>query len=231
MKLTPLNKKEESPDVVSFIFNKPDADFSWLAGQFLHYTLPHAQADDRKTERYFTIASAPHEGNIMITTRFAGQDKSSSFKKALFAMKIGDTIEAAGPDGDFILSDPNKTYIFIAGGIGITPYHSILLDMDHKNLPMNVTLLYASKNKDNVVYKDELEALAAKHPTFKIHYFFNTEQIDEAAIKNIVPDLARPIFYVSGPEPMVEMFEKMLPQMGIPEDSIKKDYFPGYDWP
>ena len=149
-------------------------------------------------------------------------------------MKLGDIIEVDGPDGDFIVSDssaPGETYLFIAGGIGITPFHSILLDLDHKNLPMNVTLLYANKDKNNVVYKDELEALAAKHANFKIHYFFYPERIDEAVIKKIVPDLTKPIFYVSGPEPMTEHFEKMLPQMGIPEANIKKDYFPGYNWP
>lgn len=230
MKLTLISRKEETRDVASFIF-RPDADLSWEAGQFLHYTLPHPDADDRKTERYFTIGSASHEGHVMITTRFAGDDKSSTFKKALFKMNIGDSIDADGLEGDFIFLEPEKTHVFIAGGIGITPFRAILNDIDHKSLPLNVTLLYANKEKDNVVFKDELEALAARHANFKIHYFFDPERIDEAAIKKIVPDLAKPLFYVSGPEIMVEAFEKSLPPMGIPEENTKRDYFPGYNWP
>lgn len=230
MRLTLLAKKEETSDVTSFIF-QPDQDLSWQAGQFLYYTLPHPDADDRKTQRYFTISSAPHEGHIMLTTRFAGEDKASTFKKAFFNMKMGDVIEADGLVGDFTLVDPERNHIFIAGGIGITPYRAILLDLDYKNLPINATLLYANKDKNNIVFRNELEVLAVKHPTFKIHYFFNPERIDEAAIKKIVPDLIKPIFYISGPEIMVEAFEKMLPKMGIPEANIKKDYFPGYSWP
>lgn len=229
MKLTLINKKQETADVTSLVF-KPDEELVWQAGQFLHYTLPHPDADERSTERYFTISSAPHEKNVVITTRFAGTDKSSSLKKALFNMKIGEAIEADGLEGDFTLSNPQETHIFIAGGIGITPYHSILTDLDYRRLPVNVTLLYANKDKNNVVFRSELEALALKHPTFKIHYFYNPERIDEDAIKRIVPDLTKPNFYVSGPEIMVEAFEKMLPAMGIPESHIKKDFFPGYNW-
>jgi ferredoxin-NADP reductase len=164
-------------------------------------------------------------------------------------MNVSDSIEADGLEGDFTFVDPEKNHVFISGGIGITPYHAILMDLDHRGLPINVTLLYANKEKDNVVFMNELEALTVKHPNFKVHYFFDPvrgregsqrasasngidpERIDEAAIKRIVPDLTKPLFYVSGPEIMVEAFEKSLPQMGIPEENTKRDYFPGYNWP
>jgi ferredoxin-NADP reductase len=228
MKLILDHTKQETADTVSFYFTS-DQPLAWRAGQFMHYTLAHPNPDSRKTERYFTIASAPHEGKVMITTRFAGE-KGSSFKKALQAMKPGDAIEADGPNGEFVLDDVSPLVILLAGGIGVTPYRSILLDREHRGLPMDVTLLYANRTED-VVFKQELEALMAKHPDFKIRYFIGDSRIDEQALKSAIPDLQKPLFFVSGPEPMVQAFVKMFSGMGIPEDHQKRDFFPGYDWP
>ncbi|MFZ2804064.1 MAG: FAD-dependent oxidoreductase [Patescibacteria group bacterium] len=228
MKLILDHTTQEAPDVTSFYF-KSETPITWRAGQFLVYTLPHPNEDDRKDQRYFTIASPPDTKMPMITTRFT-DPKGSTFKSALHALSQGDTIEAKGPDGEFVLDDPAQPSIFIAGGIGVTPYHSILLDLDHRGLPINVTLLYANRTED-AVYRKELEALSAKHPEFKIHYFIGDQRIDEQAIRKIVPDLTVPLFYISGPEPMVQAFEKMLMGMGIPDAHIKRDYFPGYNWP
>ena len=222
------HKQQEGPDTTSFFF-KSDPPLSWTAGQFLHYTLPHQNPDSRKTERYFTISAAPEEGQVRVTTRFAGE-KGSSFKKALQALPIGGSIEAEGPEGDFIVEDATKDFVFIAGGIGITPFRSILIDLDHRELPMHVTLLYANRTED-AVYRTELEALAAKHPDLKIVYFIGDTRIDELAIKTAAPELQKPIYFISGPEPMVQAFEKMLTQMVIPDGQIKRDFFPGYDWP
>ncbi len=225
MKIKIIEKKEETSGVTTFVF-VPEPGFSWQAGQLLHYTLPHENPDDRGIERYFTNSAAPFEKNIHITTRYAGEN-SSSFKKALFSMNIGDSIEVDGLEGDFVLDDPNKEYVFIAGGIGITPFRSILADLDHQNKDVNITLLYGNRD-DNFVFKDELEAFKSKHPGLKIFYFGGDNHIDEEAIRQRVPDLTKPIFYVSGPEPMVESFEKMLLNMGIPDEHLKRDFFPGY---
>src|SRR5580698_9008846 len=119
MKLKLAAKKTESAGVVSFIF-KPEEPLMWKAGQFLHYVLNHAPTDDRGSDRWFTIASAPYERHVMLTTRLASK-KSSTFKNTLKALKIGDDIEVSDMDGDFIVSDPKKHCVFIAGGIGITP--------------------------------------------------------------------------------------------------------------
>src|SRR5580693_3854478 len=102
MKLKLTAKKTESPGVVSFIF-KPDGPLTWKAGQFLHYVLNHAPTDDRGSDRWFTIASAPHERHVMLTTRFAPK-QSSTFKKALKALKVGESIEVSDLDGDFLVS-------------------------------------------------------------------------------------------------------------------------------
>src|SRR3989344_3471118 len=135
MILTFFEKKQETKDVMSFKF-KTDEPLSWQPGQYLFYTLPNDGPDNRGVTRYFTISSAPFEKIVIITTRIslpAGRQvmPSSTFKKSLLNLKIGEKIEASGPDGDFTVENHKKNYIFIAGGIGITPFRSILLDLNH----------------------------------------------------------------------------------------------------
>lgn len=226
MKLTLAAIKPESPDVKSFVF-KPAKPLAWKAGQYLHYLLHHEPTDDRGSDRWFTIASAPFERQVMITTRLA-RTKGSSFKKTLKALKLGDSIEISDDvDGDFIVEDRNKDYVFIAGGIGITPFHSIIKEMQHKRIPLRVTLIYANRDA-HVVYRKELESAAKHNPHFSIHYVFAPGRIDQTTIKKLVPNLKKPLFYISGPEPMVESAGKMLRKIGIPKNHIKQDWFPGY---
>jgi ferredoxin-NADP reductase len=225
MRLTLTARKPESPDVESFIF-KPSGPLAWKAGQFLHYVLHHEPTDDRGSDRWFSVASAPFERKVMLTSRFTGK-KGSTFKKALRALKIGDSIEVSDVDGDFIVGDKAKDYVFIAGGIGITPFRSILKEADHAGTRLRVRLLYANRDK-HVIYRDELEAMAKRNPDLIIHYLFSPERIDKDTIRRRVPDLKKPLFYVSGPEPMVESIGKMLRKMGIRKDHIKQDWFPGY---
>lgn len=225
MKLTLIRKKEEASNVESFIFNSAEP-VEWKAGQFLHCILEHEPMDNRGEERWFTIASAPFEKELMITTRIA-KEKGSSFKAALNALQIGETIEMPEIDGDFIVEDPTQTYVFIAGGIGITPFHSILKEADHAGVKLNATLLYGNRD-DGIAYKEELEGFARSNPNLVIHHVIAPQMIDENLIKKIVPDLQKPIFYVSGPEPMVESLGDVLKAMGVPMDHLKQDYFPGY---
>jgi ferredoxin-NADP reductase len=228
MKLRLTSKKEEVANVITFAFT-PDKEFTWEAGQYMHYVLPHENADDRGDERWFTISSAPFEKEIHITTRNSG-DKGSSFKKNLFSLDIGAEVESDGPEGDFTVTDPSKPFVFIAGGIGITPFRSILLDLDKKEVSITGTLLYANRDT-NIVFKDELDNLASKHPGFTIKYIINPDQVDGLYIRKEIPDLQTPIFYISGPKPMVLALEQTLKEMDIAEDHIKLDDFPGYEWP
>lgn len=232
MLLTLISKQEEAPYTYSFVF-KSEPETSWKAGQYLTYKISDPKPDERADKRFFTIAAAPFEKNFRLTTKFVPGD-GSTFKKDLQNLKVGDKIESAGnPSGDFIVEDPSREYVFIAGGIGITPFRSILVQLDHDSEPLNVTLLYANKTPE-VVFKKELEALSAKHPSFQIHYAIDPQRIDEGFIKEKVPkfaDPSGPIFYVSGPEPMVEAVEQMLYKMGVDEKQVQRDYFPGYDWP
>lgn len=225
MKLNLVSRKSEVPGVESFIF-QPLEPIVWKAGQFLHYVLHHEPTDERGSDRWFTIAAAPSEKMIMITTRFAS-DKGSSFKKTLAGFKIGDQIEVSDLDGDFIVEDPAKEYVFIAGGIGITPFRAILKDLDQQGKQAGITMLYANRDQ-NIVYKDELEAFAKNNPKLRIQYVISPVRIDVIKIKEVVPDMQKPIFYISGPEPMVESLGNALKDAGIPADHLKQDWFPGY---
>jgi ferredoxin-NADP reductase len=227
MKFTLSATKQEANDTFSLIF-APGQPLQWKAGQLLRYVLNHPNPDDRGVERFFSIASAPHEMHIMLTTRFAS--KSSSFKKALKNLRPGDAIEAHDLEGDFVVDDSRKTFVFIAGGIGITPFRAILLDLDYNKKPLNVQLLYANRDND-FPYRKELDALRGRHPEFRIDYVVSPNRIDEKSIPQLVPDIQNPILYVSGPEPMVESMDETLKKIGVPEERIKNDFFPGYEWP
>jgi ferredoxin-NADP reductase len=225
VKLKLVEKKQETPDVTTFIFD-PQEPISWKAGQYLHYVLHHEPTDDRGSDRWFTNSAAPFENHVAITTRYA-EGKSSTFKKKLFSLEIGKSIEISNVSGDFTIEDADKQYVFIAGGIGITPFRSIVKQLEYEKKPVNAVLIYSNRDQ-NVIYKNEFEEIAKSNPNFKINYVFSPEHIDENKIQEIVPNLSVPIYYVSGPEPMVDAMIEMLKKMGIPETQIKGDWLPGY---
>lgn len=220
-------KFKETPDATTFVFAS-DEPLTWEAGQYGIYRLEHPNVDDRKNRRFFTIASPPFQGSPQITTRIS--EKSSSFKKALNALEVGDQAELVKVGGDFVMSDTAAQHVMIAGGIGITPYHSIIRQLDHDGQAINITLLYANRTKE-FVFKPVLDEIATRNPNFNIQYLVEPQRIDEAVITSAAKDLSNPIYWISGPEPMVEAFEEMITQMGIEKDRIKTDFFPGYQWP
>ncbi len=218
----------ETEDAISFRFKSAQLK-SWRPGQYLHWTLPHADPDGRGVARDFTIASAPCEGRVQLTTRFAGR-KGSSFKRALLRMAIGGAIAAEGPRGDFVARSTARRLVFIAGGVGVTPYRAMLLALDRAGDPLNVDLLYADR-RGRFPFLAELRKLADKRPAFRLHLYSGTNRLDARAIAAAVGAGGSPVYYVSGPEPMVGAFEDKLKRMGVPRSRIKADYFPGYSWP
>lgn len=224
MKLTLIERKKLFEDVETFIF-EPEQPIGWEPGQYMHYVFPHQGQDDRGEERWFTIAAPPYEKHIVITTRFT-EKEGSSFKRALRMMKKGETIEADGPKGKFIITEPDKKQVLVAGGIGITPYRAMLLQMDHEGQDIHADLLYANRD-ENFVFGDELGLLETKHPNFHIHKFVGERHIEEDDLKAYADDEGS-VLYLSGPEPMVENFEETLKNMGVPDERLKTDFFPGY---
>jgi ferredoxin-NADP reductase len=229
MKLIFKGREEKQGRVTRFVLT-PQEPLNWQPGQYLYYTLPHDHPDDRGDRRWFTISSSPFENEVWITTRIT-PETGSSFKKALMELKPGQTIEAEAPEGDFTVDDPAKDYVFVAGGIGVTPFRSIINQLHHDGQKINVELLYANRDEDHIAFKDELAEISQTHPEFKITHFLGDNKIDETALRQHAANLEDPIYYVSGPEPMVEAFEALLKNMGIDEAHTKFDYFPGYEAP
>lgn len=225
MKLELLEKIKETKDSFSFIF-KPEKEISWKPGQCIFYKIPHENPDERGTTRHFSISTAPFEKNIMLTSKFDFK-KGSSFKRALFALKEGETVEAFGLRGDFVTKNFKKKLVFIAGGIGVTPCRSILLDLEYKRKNPEVILLYGNKDRD-IIFKDTLDKLANDHEWLNIYYIIEPQLIDSNIIRENVKDLYNCFYYISGPLIMVQIMKEILLKMNIESKNIIEDYFPGY---
>ncbi len=224
-------------DTYDFVFI-PDRPLTFTAGQYLEWTLPHEKPDQRGNRRYFTIASSPTESEIHMGVKFYPQ--ASSFKQSLSNLPIGDTIAAGQCAGDFTLpKDKNKKLVFIAGGIGVTPFRSMVKYLLDTREQRSIVFLYSNKTEAEIAYKNFFDA-ASLMPTMKMVYTL-TEQdailpswqgergmIDEYMIVRSVPDYRERIFYLSGPHAMVTAFDKILKNMGVPRNHIKIDFFPGF---
>jgi ferredoxin-NADP reductase len=225
LKLELLEKINETEDVISFIF-KPLESLEWKAGQFVYYKIPHENPDNRGIIRHFTIASAPHEKYIRLTTRFFSEG-GSSFKKALNSLEIGSHVDTFEIEGSFTVDDHKTKYVFIAGGIGITPFRSILLDLSNKGKIEDIILFYGSRD-ENIVFENDFNEIALKNPAFKIHNVISPDRIDIDILREKVPDLFERKCYISGPMVMIKSVEECLVELGISPDMIKTDYFSGY---
>lgn len=226
MKLRLIRVDNKVSDVKEFVF-EPTEPFTWTAGQYMHYVLPHPDEDDRGIERWFTNSAAPSENEVRITTR-VNADPSSSFKQALQKLQPGDAIEADGPEGDFVLQDPSRNYIFVAGGIGITPIRSILVEARSQGLKLNATILYANRNQD-IPFRDDLERLQADDPGLTVRYIIDPEHLDEATLSEAINTSDNPLIYISGPEPMVKSLAETVKSLDVDEANIQLDDFPGYE--
>jgi ferredoxin-NADP reductase len=218
-----FESKEEIQDGVFTFHFSAGPKVQWQPGQYMHYFLKHPDADDRGEDRYFTISSAPYEGKIMLTTRWSG-DKASSFKKAMFALKAGDELEAEEPSGKFVWREGDLKRVLVSGGIGITPFRSMLAQLDHDDQEIDADLLYANRD-EHFVFDDELRGISARHPGLRIKKFTGKE----ITIDDLTPfSSSKTLYYLSGPEPMVNSFKEQLLSAGISEENVLKDSFPGY---
>jgi ferredoxin-NADP reductase len=234
MQLTLTLRHPEGEGCESFQF-QPERPLAFEAGQYLRYTLDHPEPDNRGVHRFFTIASAPSEGFVLLTTRLS--TPGSSFKRALSRLDVGAVVEASGPYGRFTYADRAAPSVFVAGGIGITPIRSIFMDLMSRPADADITLLYANTTPE-IPFRHLLDDLASKQPRLTIVYTVSQPdsewrgpvgRIDEAFIREHVPLASMPAFYVSGPKAMVQAIEGALHTVGVADDKITQDYFPGYD--
>ena len=142
-------------------------------------------------------------------------------------MKISDEIEFRRADGDMYIEKVNRTYVFTAGGIGITPFWSILKQLNFDKKKLKIILLYANKNK-NFLFKEKLEEFAKNNKQLKIYYFVTPSKIDKKTYLNLKLNLKQTFFFTSGPENMIYQIEDILKSIGAPRVNMREDYFTGY---
>ena len=223
-----LRKKEEvGAGIYHFTFST-DKKLRFIPGQYLEWTLGHNASDGRGNRRYFTIASSPTEDTIQLGVKF--YEPSSSFKKKLLAMRSGGTIVAGQLAGDFILpKDPTRKLAFIAGGIGITPFRSMIKDLIDRHEKRDTILFYSNRNAAEIAYRDIFDE--AKR-TLGIRTIYSLtaggNRLTAETIKKEIPDYRKRIFYISGTHAMTSAFQKTLRDMGVRRAQIKTDFFPGF---
>lgn len=221
--LTLASKENLVDNVWEFRF-EADTPISWTPGQFIRVELPHDNPDSEGTKRWFTISSTPHDGYIQITTRVT----DTTFKQALAALPIGSTINLVEqPDGDFVWQESEKPLVFIAGGIGITPFYSMLKARGHSGQPVSATLIYNGRT-DELPFKVEFEEASRRHPEFKVHYVIG-EQLTTEKLTELVPNISSSQVYISGAESMVEALGRQLEENGLANDNLHQDFFPHYN--
>ncbi len=224
-------------DLWDFVFT-PSRRLSYAPGQYMEWTLGHADPDSRGNRRYFTLASSPTENNLRVGIKFPSN--ASTFKQSMLAMDQNSSIVAAQLAGDFTLpSDRSQKIVMIAGGIGITPFRSMikyLVDMHERR---DVVLFYANRAIEDIVYRDVFDAARQKLGIKTIYTLTDKTRapkywngalghITPEMIRKEAPDYANCLFYLSGPNSMVTSFEETLVRMGVSERQIKKDFFPGF---
>ncbi|HEX5797322.1 MAG TPA: FAD-dependent oxidoreductase [Candidatus Saccharimonadales bacterium] len=221
MKLKFVKKQPEAKNIVSFWF-KPEKPVHRIAGQYTQLDIPHPDPDQRRTKRWFTVSSSPTENLWSVTTKL-DPDRKSTFKTALNRLEAGEIISAQLPMGDFVLpKDASLPIIFVAGGIGITPYRSILKYLSDTNQKRDITLIYAVNEPDEIAFR---QLIGQTDINFKEHI----GSLSAEKILNHTGDITNHIVYLSGPEKMVEALWKDLLAKGINNLQLRTDFFHNYD--
>ncbi len=236
--LTLTQKIRLAPQTYEFVFTSADRP-DWIAGQYFEWTLGHPQSDQRGQRRYFTVASSPSEPHVRLGIKFASE-RLSSFKQSMLAMRAGDSIVAGQRDGDFTLpKDPNQKLVFIAGGIGVTPFRSMIQWLVDQQQPRDIALIYAANSVKEFVYTNIFNQaetairlrtlyLIADPKRAPANWSGLTGYLTPEIIQQQLPDYAERTFYLSGPQAMVNAYEAVLKKLDLPRRQIKTDYFPGF---
>lgn len=232
-----VHMQEVAEGTLAFSVEKP-AGFEFVAGQAADLTLLEPpETDDEGNVRTFSIAAPPSDGVLTFATRLRG----TAFKRVLRRMSPGTALQVDGPFGSFTLhKNTAKPAVFLAGGIGITPFRSIILDAADRGDARAISLFYANRRPEDAAFLDELAALPRRHPSFdlvatmaemeKSSRGWDGERgfIDAAMLRRHLPSIAGPIYYIAGPPLMVAAMREMLVATGVDEDDIRTEDFPGY---
>ena len=230
-------KKEIANNTLALRLSKPEG-FRFVAGQAVYVSLPGLEKPDASGQvRTFSIASAPGDGELEIAIRLT----DTSFKRYLTSADIGAAVQVEGPYGDLALhADAHRPAVLLAGGIGVTPFRSMVLDAVNRALPHRLFLFYSNRKPEDAAFIDELRELEKENPRFKLIAMFTEGEavqqgnavehghITAEMIARHVGDLAAPIFYVAGPPAMVSAMEGVLESAGVDQRNVHAEKFAGY---
>jgi len=222
---------------MAFHFDKP-AQFVFAPGQFVDLTLLQpSETDEAGNSRAFSIASAPHEGTLMVATRL----RDTAFKRELQRMPIGTSVRMEGPFGKLVLhADQTRPAVFLAGGIGITPFRSMAVHEAMQRSSHRLVLFYSNRRPEDAPFLDELQALQEANPRYtfvgtmtepeksSLVWQGETGYINAALLSKHLVNVEKPIYYVVGPPGMVGALRTMLKEARIDESDIRTEKFAGY---
>jgi ferredoxin-NADP reductase len=205
-------------------------------GQYFFITLPDVgHHDDRGLRRHITVATSPNEKGVL---GFATRMRDSAFKRSLGEIPVGTDVEVEPPKGSFTLpDDPSRPLVFIAGGIGITVFRSMLRYMHEERLPYHVTLIYSNRDSGSTAFLDEVRELEQALPDFRLILTMTqepgwdgeTRKIDAQFVEEkLGEDLDRYTFLVAGPPAMAEGAQKALAEAGVDEENVVAERYSGY---
>jgi ferredoxin-NADP reductase len=232
-----IKKESIAEGTMMFTFGKP-LDFIFKAGQSIDLTLINPpETDEEGNTRAFSLVSAPDEDYLAITTRM----RDTAFKRVLKNTSLNTEFEFAGPFGSFTLhNNASKPAVFLVGGIGITPFYSILKFAAMSHLPHKICLFYSNRRPEDTAFLNELEALKKINPNYTLiasmtemersnkHWTGEKGFITKELIKKYISDTVSPIYYSAGPPEMVSAMRKILTDLGIDDDNIRTEEFSGY---
>jgi ferredoxin-NADP reductase len=222
-----LGRDEVAAGTMAFRFTRP-VGFDFRPGQSVSLALLEPPAEPNSAQRVFSLASAPDEPELMVATRMR---EGSAFKRALQALPPGAKVRLKGPRGVMTLhEDRSRAAVFIAGGIGITPFLSMLRLAAHERDARPIFLVYSNRRPQDAPFLAELQAIAGKLSGFRLLARMTDTQgfVDADAIRGFAGAAAAPLYYLAGPPAMVDAMQTVLRGMGAIEADVRSEQFYGY---
>ena len=233
MKATLAEKREVAKGTLLVLFAVDDYP-DYRPGAYFWVELPDRGHDDEKgLRRHISLVTSPTEEVVGLATRL----RDTAFKRTLSELQVGDEVEVEEPKGSFLLpEDTDAEYVFVAGGIGITAFRSMLRFIADERLPYRVTLVYSNRDRESTAFLDELEELRERIEGLRVVLTMTdepawegeTRHLDANVLRELVGGLDGKTFLVAGPPAMAEAVAGSLAGAGVPEDRLLTDKFSGY---